>query len=57
MHGGAIKLAQEFNKLHSYPDLIIASDIELEEEKELVIVNTVDNTETIIEMEFYNENS
>tara|TARA_Y100001958_G_C21245257_1_gene574822 strand:- start:3474 stop:4532 length:1059 start_codon:yes stop_codon:yes gene_type:complete len=46
-------------KLHSTfgDNLIIASDIELEEEKELVIVNTVDNTETIIEMEFYNENS
>lgn len=38
-------------------NLIVTSDIELEEEKELVIINTADNTETTIEMEFYNENS
>ena len=44
-------------KLNStYKDnLIITSDIELEEEKELVIVNKLDNSEIRLEVGFYNE--
>ena len=44
-------------KLNStYKDnLIITSDIELEEEKELVLVNKLDNSEIRLEVGFYNE--
>ncbi len=41
----------------TYKDnLIITSDIELEEEKELVIINKIDKSEIRIGVDFYNEN-
>lgn len=45
-------------KLHSTfgNNLIISSDVELGEEKELVIINSSDNTEVNIGIDFYNEN-
>ena len=45
-------------KLHSTfkENLVIASDAELEEKNELVLINSNDNTEVNIGIDFYNEN-
>ncbi len=51
MHGGAIKLAQEFNKLHSYPDLIIASDM-----LNLPVFNSIIKSDKIPTCMYFHEN-
>ena len=45
-------------KLHSTfkENLVIDSDAELEEKNELVLINSNDNTEVNIGIDFYNEN-